>query len=336
MTARAGLSGPQRPRAVTGQPDTVPLLPAATGPPEARAEPILAIDGTGLLVRCSRAARHAGLHGPAGEPTGALMMFISSLSRKIRLVQPSHVVVAWDGPDATLWRRGQWLPYKAGTPDVHRLGGELDNAMEFCGAAGIYQLCFHGFEADDVLAAISRAAMNMPEHPLLIASDDQDLHQLADEYPHHSVVITGLTKDHLITEDDVRQQWGTSGWALPRLRALAGDASDNIPGLPGVGPAKALKMMTRAHWSWPPCEVVIKDPEQRRLAVIWRNVMDLVIPVRPLEETTGAEMFRPFRELSRWDPDSGQNALELLDRYGMTQIAQLLRKGGLWKPAEGA
>jgi 5'-3' exonuclease len=293
-------------------------------------EPILAIDGTGLLVRCSRAARHQRLFSPGGEPTGALMMFINSVARKIRATEPGYVVVAWDGPHATRWRRGMYLGYKAGQPDVCKMGGELDSAMEFLDAAGIYQLSYPGFEADDILAAVTRRAMNMPGILCLVCSDDQDLHQLADDCPDHQVEITGLTRDYRVTAQDVRQQWGVSPVWLPQIRALAGDKSDGIPGLPGVGPVKALKMRQAGGRRWPLPETVLKDPELRSLVVIWKDIMDLVIPVRPVEHEMGIEHLRRLGTLGRWNPDNGQNVLNLLERYGMEQIAQRLQRGGLW------
>lgn len=293
--------------------------------------PILAVDGTGLLVRCSRAARQRVLTSPDGTPTGALTLFIGSLALKVRTLQPSHLVVAWDGPNATRWRRAQWFGYKRSRLDPWLRSAELHACLEFCQQAGIYVLWHEGFEADDVLAAITRAAMNMPGKPVIIASDDADTHQLADDSLDHPVIIEALgAMPGRTTAQDVRARWGVTPMWLPKLRALSGDPSDGIPGLPGVGPAKALRMLRQGRMAWPLDETVINDPEQRRLAVIWRDIMDLVIPVRPMESVTGAAMFHPFRELARWDPQNSQNALNLLEHHGMAHIAKRLAGGRLW------
>ena len=293
-------------------------------------QPILAIDGTGLLVRCSRAARPRFLVSPDGTPTGALTLFINSLAKKVRDTDPSHVVVAWDGPRATRWRRSQYFGYKAGRNDPWLRSPELHACLEFCERAGIYQLWHEGFEADDVLAAITRAAMNMPGKLTLLCSDDDDLLQLADDCPDHPVKVMGFSSPVRLTAADVTERWGVTPMWLPKLRALSGDVSDGIPGLPGVGPAKALRMLRQGCFAWPLDETVINDPEYRRLAVIWRDIMDLAIPVRPMESVTGAAMFRPFRELARWNPEKGRNALDLLEHHGMDQLAQRLAGGRLW------
>ena len=294
-------------------------------------DPILAIDGTGLLVRCSKAARLRVLTSPDGTPTGALTLFINSLALKVRTIKPSHLVVAWDGPNATRWRRGQWFGYKRERQDPWLRSAELHACMEFCQQAGIYMLWHEGFEADDVLAAITRVAMSMTPRPLIITSDDTDLHQLADDSPDHPVVIEGLgAMGEWTTAADVEERWGVTPMWLPKLRALSGDHSDGIPGLPGVGPHKALKMLRQSCFRWPLDETVLSHPDPRRLVVIWRDIMDLAFPVRPMESVAGAAIFHPFQELARWDPDNGQNALNLLEHHGMAQIAKRLAGGRLW------
>lgn len=326
---------PGAPGRAAGQPDTAPPPPAAHAPaqacadaPEPKRAPVLLIDGTGLLVRCSRAGRDHALTAPDGTPTAALLMFISSLAKRLRLERPSHAVIAWDGPDARAWRRELYPGYKAGRPDAPASAALLSaQAAEFCSAAGLHQVTAPGFEADDVLAALSRSSADMDDDPppVVICSDDGDMLQLLDE----RTTRLSLTSDLRVTAADVEADWGLAPIWLPKLRALCGDSSDNIPGLPGVGPKKALRMMLDGRLIWPLPPSVIPDPEHRKMVVVWRDVMDLVVPIRPPEVTLGHNLFRLADE-ARWEPSDACNVRELLDRYGMVRLVQRLEKGGLW------
>lgn len=296
--------------------------------------PVLAVDGTGLLVRCSRAA--PPLAAPDGTPTGTLLLFINALARKVRQADPSHIVIAWDGPGAWDWRRSLYPGYKAGRPGTGgNLGAEVLQAVEFCAAAGMFQVQVPGFEADDVLGWVTRAALHLPGKLLLLASDDDDMLQLLSDSEDSLVYLTGLGHDHVITAAGAEAVWGLSPMWLPKIRALAGDSSDGIPGLPGVGPKRALRMLQEGGLRWPLPESIIKDPEQRRLTVIWRDIMDLVIPAHPVEPEMGTICCQ-LGDLTRWDPQAGEDVLHLLERYGMTRIALQLQRGGLWAATQAA
>lgn len=312
-----------------GQPDTTPPGTTAPAPAQARAdapEPmarglLLAVDGTGLLVRCSRATRRRGL-----DAVGTLAMFAGSIARKLRVTRPSHVVVAWDGVGASGWRRRLWPPYKEDRPGYLDLGEEIILGREFCAAAGMHQLWLGGFEADDILAAITRSAVvELPGHQVLLASDDDDMLQLLGA----QVSLTGLTEDSVTTANDVMDRWGVAPRDLPKLRALAGDASDNIPGLPGIGPKRAARLVRKWDGQWPPPIEALPDPAQRETVVLWADIMDLANPPHNPEGFLGVDRL-PLGEQARWDPVAAGNVRELLDRYGMDRIAARLEKGVLW------
>lgn len=327
MTAAAGAAG---------QPDTAPPPRSSQGPAQARAgtsevtEParkkILAIDGTGMLVRASRARMTRELTASDGTPTGTLMMFIGALARKIRASRPHYLVVAWDGASARDWRRGLYPAYKATRPDYDANGSEVLQAQAFCRAAGIRQLELPHCEADDILAAVWRHAGTLDGAVLNLATDDFDLLQLL---RHGMTVVTGLTSDAPVTAAHVEENWHIRPCWLPAWRALAGDRSDNIPGIPGIGRIRAARMLRDGGFRWPLPESILPDPRHRKMAETWRMVMELANPpVRP-EKDAEESLFR-LEGQAEWHGGAPGEALDFLSAHELSVLLHRLQKGRLW------
>jgi DNA polymerase-1 len=292
------------------------------------------VDATGLMVRCQRAAQHRALTTAAGVPTGALLMFITSLARLTRQHDPEWLAVCWDGPGALEWRRQRYPAYKSGrapapvlTPHRETL---MDRTVAFCRAAGVPQFCVDGFEADDLMAALARRA-----HPaccltgrrVIIASDDADMEQLT---AFATVRLAGLSRDGLEDAADVESRTGVPPIMLPKLRALAGDPSDSIPGLRGTGPVKAARMLRSAGWMWRDVLNGITDPQHREMAVLWRDIIDLVIPSRPPEEVTGRNYFQPDVSCV-WAGEPTEHLAGFLREYELTSVLRRVERGGFWR-----
>lgn len=288
---------------------------------------LMAVDGTGLLVRCARAGRNTGMTAPDGTPTGTAVLFVNSLAAMTREVRPTHLVIAWDGMAATAWRRQICPEYKMTRMPAPTMDGLRGHRVvsEICGAAGIASWCMRGFEADDLLAAFFR--LSRREFPdcgnVVLCSDDRDVLQLIELA---RVCVRTLGKDgYYVHAQDVLDEWGVYPEQLPRLRALAGDPSDKIPGLPGVGPARALEMLRRAGWSWPLPEEVLPDAAQWRQARAWHDVMNLhgAPEVPEVHDDAGILDIQK----TAW---SRGNILPVLERYGMSSLAVRERKDTLW------
>lgn len=288
---------------------------------------VLAVDGTGMLVRCHRAAHNASVLTAAdGTPTGTLMMFIGSLAKKLAMIQPDYAVITWDGPKAREWRRELYPGYKANRPDYWEDSPDLILVQEFCRIARLRQLTVPGFEADDLLGAVARhVTAVMPQAYLVIVSDDRDLLQLTDD---ESVIVTGLSFDQVLTAADVEAEWGVPPWWLPALRALAGDESDNIPGLPGIGRHRAGHLLREADFAWPPPWLGEQDKHQ---VSVWRQVMELIEPPRrpEHEDHAGADFFRLYGH-AEWHRDDPDQVLHFLRKYQLSRLAGRLSDGRLW------
>jgi DNA polymerase-1 len=284
----------------------------------------MAVDGTGLFVRCSRAARRVGLTAPDGAPTGALTLFANSLSSMVRKVQPSHLMIAWDGGNGTAWRRRICPEYKAKRPGLPRDLREFDAVRRFCDAAQIAQWCLDDFEADDLLAAFCRLSWReFPDRQAALCSDDRDVLQLIESG--RVRVLTFGAGGALLDAGYVMASWGVYPEQLPALRALAGDQSDGIPGLPGIGPARALLMLRRAEFSWPLPEEVLPDPVQRAQAQAWHDVMTL----QGAEETPEDHDATGILDIRQTAWTRG-NILPVLEKYGMRSMAKKVNEGTFW------
>ena len=176
-----------------------------------------------------------------GEATNALYGFSALLLKLLREHPGAELCFALDtGPT---FRHQEFQPYKAQrasapTPLVEQLR-RLDELLERVGAVAIGS---RGFEADDVLATVA-AELRAEGRAALVVSGDRDLLQLA----HGSVQVqfVGRRGKDALTYDEklVRERFGVPPWRLPSYVALVGDASDNLPSVPGIGPATAKKLL---------------------------------------------------------------------------------------------
>lgn len=287
---------------------------------------LMAVDGTGLLVRCSRAAKLRQIVTSAGVPTGTLAMFAGSLSRYAREIQPDGLVIAWDGYRALRWRREIVPEYKAGRAPFSVLASrEASQAWEFCEAAGMTQWQGEDFEADDLLAhAACQAADLLPEAQAVLVSDDADILQLA--VAGHVVIVRNEGR---WDAEAIEKTWGVPPPFMTAMRALAGDRSDGIPGVRGIGRAKALKLLRTARWRWPLPNLLL-DPADKARVERWHSVMDLIDP--PRCPSPGVFDVRK----SAWSPQDGAKVQSVLDKYELTRLSERNRTGILWSTQAAA
>lgn len=205
---------------------------------------VMAVDGNNLLMRAVRASEHT-LMSSNGVNTGPVVIFIRTLARFTKAVQPTHLVVCWDAGHA--YRSAIWGGYKSGRVSRgDRMEDPHDSfglAKRFLSLAGIHHVLMPGAEADDLIAHYWRH--RDPLAKLYIISGDRDLYQLVDDNveqwrPLNDGAIDVVTKKIVIEQCDCEPE------NLPVLRALVGDPSDSIPGIPNIGPARAAKILHEA------------------------------------------------------------------------------------------
>lgn len=211
---------------------------------------LLLVDGHYYAYRSFFAIR--GLTNSRGEPTNAVFGFVKALRKMLSDVKPEAAAVVWDAGLPV--RRMELLPsYKQQreeTPDdLERQFPVIEQAVS---ALGLRNVRLGGHEADDLIASYAAAARKDGAE-VVVATNDKDIYALVgDRVVVYSTNKTDLQdpKDGfaLLGPSEVERKWGVPPHRIPDVLALTGDAADNIPGVEGVGPKTAAKLV-REHGS---------------------------------------------------------------------------------------
>ena len=202
--------------------------------------PFIIIDGNSLMYRAFFALQ-TPMSSREGTPTGALHGFLGMLLRLIDR-KPSHMAVAFDVHGPT-FRHEKYDDYKAGrrpTPDDLRT--QMPILKDILREMGIAVVECPSFEADDILGTLSRKAEQAGLSALLVTGD-RDALQLVTDYTHVLLTKKGITDTVEYDPKTLRDVYGLTPDHMRDLKALMGDSSDNIPGVPGVGEKTALKLL---------------------------------------------------------------------------------------------
>jgi len=177
-----------------------------------------------------------------GQHTNAVYGFTSMLINVLRDEAPTHVGVAFDISRQT-FRMAEYAEYKAGrsaTPDEFK--GQISLLHEVLDALRIPYIEVDGFEADDVLATLATAAVEAAGiDEVLICSGDRDAFQLVNDKVTVLYPVKGVSELARMTPATVEAKYGVAPHLYSDLAALVGESSDNLPGVPGVGPKTAAK-----------------------------------------------------------------------------------------------
>ncbi len=195
------------------------------------------IDGSGYIFRAFFAIR--ALSSRDGTPTNAVVGFARMLVKLLRAEKPELLAVAFDHRGKN-FRHELFEDYKANRDaPPEDLVQQIPLVHELVQALEIPCLIIEGFEADDVIATLCKKA-HEAGHEVVVVSGDKDLMQLVDG----GVVMYDPMKDKTFDREAVIDKWGVPPESVADVLALAGDSSDNIPGVPKVGPKSAAKLVT--------------------------------------------------------------------------------------------
>lgn len=203
---------------------------------------VLLIDGHSQAYRAYFALQKAGFSTRAGEPTTAVYGFASKLLSTLRQYKPDCVAVAFDLGDT--FRHAEFSDYKATRermPDDMRT--QMERIQQMLRAFNIPILTYPNYEADDILGVLGKQA-GADGYDVLIMSGDRDMFQLVDERV-KVLYTSGGPKPvtSIIGPEEVMERYGLTPDQFRDYKAVLGDSSDNIPGIPGVGEKTAIKLI---------------------------------------------------------------------------------------------
>lgn len=308
------------------------------------AEPVFLMDGSAFIYRGFFANRN--MQRSDGFPTNSLVVVSRVLLRILREERPRYFAFVQDGKGPNF--RHEIFPlYKANrdaTPED--LVRQLDPIHRMVRALGLRLEVSQGCEADDCIASL--AARFAAEHPVIIVSGDKDLKQCLG--PNVYMWDPASKEEKLVSEADFTAESGVTPAQWPDVQALIGDTSDNIPGVPGIGPKTARQIFSicpslediRDHFVLLPPKMQAKLQAHLENMFTWRELTTLRrdfcpgvtledLRVRPLDAATCAllteefELFALRRELAALDRLQAAEAdlpEEFLDAGSIREDAQ--------------
>jgi DNA polymerase-1 len=204
---------------------------------------LILMDGPAMVHRAWHAIQNPMNLRSTGEEIRAVYGFLSTFLREIAEWKPTHCAIAFDPPGPT-FRHVQFEAYKAHRPDsapeLHAQFARVRQLVEVFNIP-IYEV--EGFEADDAIGTLARQAEEQGIQTLILTGDTDTLQLVS---PLVRVLLSySIQKRAVYDEAAVRERYGGLGpRMLPDFKALQGDASDNIPGVPGIGEKTAIRLLT--------------------------------------------------------------------------------------------
>ncbi len=203
---------------------------------------LLLLDGHSLAYRAFFALPVENFSTTTGQPTNAVYGFTSMLINALRDEQPTHLAVAFDVSRVS-FRSERFPAYKATRSETPKdFHGQVELVKQILDALGIVHVSAPGVEADDVLATLATRAA-AAGYEVAILSGDRDALQLVDDAVTVLYPRKGVSDLARMTPAAVTEKYGVSPRLYPDLAALVGETSDNLPGVPGVGPGFAAKWL---------------------------------------------------------------------------------------------
>lgn len=202
------------------------------------------IDGNSLMHRAFHAVPPT-MNAPDGRPTNAIFGFLNMFLKMIDAFNPDGVVVAFDKGKPRV--RMEMLPqYKAQRPPMDPdLHAQFPMIKELLGALNVPILQSEGWEGDDILGTMARLGEEAGCDMLLVTGD-RDMYQLVTEHVNVVSIRKGLSDVAIMTPESVDDLYhGITPALVPDFYGLKGDTSDNIPGVPGIGPKKASALIAK-------------------------------------------------------------------------------------------
>jgi DNA polymerase-1 len=197
---------------------------------------VFLIDGSSYIYRAFFAIAH--LSNSKGFPTNAIYGFTNMLLKVLREKGAEYAAIAFDAPGPT-FRHEVFGEYKANRPSMPEdLRVQVPHIKEVVSALGLPVLEKEGYEADDLIATLARK-LEREGVETVIVSGDKDLLQLVSSH----VTMYDSMKDKTFQVPEVKERFGVSPDKVVEVMGLMGDTSDNIPGVPGIGPKTAGQLI---------------------------------------------------------------------------------------------
>ena len=212
-------------------------------PQQTKKKKLVLLDAHAILHRAFHAL--PDFSSPNGEPTGALYGVVAMLLKIVEELKPDYIAACFDLPEPT-YRHDAFDGYKAKREKTDEtLVAQIERSRDVFAAFGIRIFEHAGFEADDILGTIAHQLKDTKDIEVIIASGDMDTLQCVDKKRVQVYTLRKGIKDTIMYDEKaVKERFGFGPALVPDYKGLRGDASDNIPGIAGIGEKTATELIT--------------------------------------------------------------------------------------------
>ena len=207
---------------------------------------ITIIDGNSLLFRAYYATAYPGveiMRSQDGTPTNAIFAFSNMINKIIADVKEGDAIMVAFDTGKPSFRKQELETYKANRkPAPEDLKTQFPISRDFLRALGIFQFEEEGFEGDDIAGSVAKLA-EKEGYEVHLYTSDRDFLQLVDPNIYVHIIKRGLSDVAIMTPEKVVEEWGFEPLKIIDYKGLRGDASDNLPGIPGIGEKTAVKLI---------------------------------------------------------------------------------------------
>ena len=290
---------------------------------------LVLLDGNAILHRAFHAM--PPLTTRMGEPINAVYGLVSMFLRVIQDLKPDSIAVAFDEKEPT-FRHKEFKKYQSQRPPTaDELSSQFGKARDFFKAARVPIYSMPGFEADDVIGTIASSEQRLAIskiNEVVIITGDRDILQLVNDKKGIKLYmpIAGLTNAKLFGEAETKERMGVPANLIPDYKALVGDTSDNYPGVAGIGPVTAKKLLEKydsidhiyAHLLDIDPNVRQKLMAKKDDAKLFHRLATIVCDV-PIEVN--------YEDMGEWKIDSPE-VFNLFQEYGFKTLLERIKKAG--------
>ncbi len=221
-------------------------------------EKLFILDGHYLIYRSYHALKRANMRTSSGQPTGAIFGLLRLLMVLFEDYDPDYLVCALDSKEPT-FRHEFYEDYKDERPEMpDDLRAQIPEIKKLFELLDIPVLLEPGFESDDLIASLVHKWQEQDQLEIVIVSNDKDIFQLVNDKVSVLKQKSGLSEVKMLDEKGVEEELGVKPEKVADFLALVGDKSDNVPGVAGVGPAYAKKILDSAK----NIENMLQNPRQ--------------------------------------------------------------------------
>lgn len=288
------------------------------------AETLYIVDTFSLIFQVFHAIRQP-MTGSRGQPTNAIYGFTGDLKHIIEQLQPTHLICAVDSPGPGT-RNDIFPEYKANRSETPEdLAPQIPQIIELIEAHEIPAIQQAGWEADDVIATLTRQAVERGMEVRIISSD-KDLRQLLGP----QVQIYQIRKKTYLDEEYLQKDWGIRADQVIDFQSLVGDSVDNVPGVPLVGPKKASALLEK----FGTLDDILANPQDAPGKKLQENLVTFADQARMSKELVTLNQQLPIEidwETAKVKEPNTERLLELFTDYGFRRYSDELRqrqKGG--------